>query len=82
MKVSAMNKWCTRPWIYFGLKAIRRYTNCLQTFTFYGKGEVLPNSLNTLGTAAFSLCNKITNVKLSENLKVIPQEAFSYCEAL
>ena len=42
----------------------------------------LPNSVTTIGDYAFGKCSGFTNLKLSENLSIIPYGAFSQCKNL
>jgi len=43
---------------------------------------VIPDSVTELGEAAFLMSQKATTVKLSKNLKVIPNGAFQMCPAI
>jgi hypothetical protein len=46
------------------------------------EGVVIPSSVTYIGQSAFSSCDKLTNVTLSDGLKYIGYSAFGYCSAL
>lgn len=42
----------------------------------------LPESVVNIGAAAFYICPKLTEIRLSANLRVIEDSAFNYCKSL
>ena len=43
---------------------------------------IVPNSVDTIMAMAFSMCNSLYNVKLSENMTVMPMGIFYMCQSL
>ena len=62
------------------------YYNTLEKIgntAFYNCGIkelILPDSVKTIGKSSFANCRELENVKLSSNLKSIPEEAFTSCK--
>ena len=42
----------------------------------------IPNSVTSVGTAAFMACYNLTEVTLGAGLKEIPEDIFFYCQAM
>lgn len=70
-------------WVVFeGNSSCTYIDNCLLEYCATVQSVVLPDSVTSVGTYIFGRCQKLTYVKLSENMKEISAHMFEHCQTL